>query len=189
MDYTQIIEDFKNTQEFKDFLKITDSSVISTARQASGGTIFIGSIKKNTVWLFFSNGYVREGYYGIPRRGHSNIPAVESYSNILRRPKDAPSIIDVNLYLSGIDVILKRFKKRNDLQTKKIDKLNSNFKIQRLAIHGLFDRKSIEHYNEFEKKWESSNPNYGIEDWSWDRIIETFTNVKYIKTHRLKDIF
>ena len=30
------------------------------------------------------------------------------------------------------------------------------------------------------------SPHYGIEDWSWDRIVETIGSSNYAKTHRIK---
>lgn len=186
MDYTQVIEDFKNTQKFKDFLLITGGKVISTDRQAKNGTIEIGNIDIGKGWKLLSNGYVREGIYGIHPWTKSKTPVMDQQTNILRRPKDAPSIVDINLYLSGIDVILKQFKKRDDLQKKRINKVNSNFKAHKIVIYSLFDKMSVEYYDESNKVWKTSSPNYGIEDWGWDIIIKTIGNPQYAKIHRIK---
>lgn len=186
MDYTQIIEDFKKTKEFKNFISLTGGKVISSDRQAKNGTIQIGNLETKKAWGLFSNGYVRESFYGILPWSRSKTPEVDTHSNILRRPDKAPSTIDVNLYTSGLNIILKRFDKRDDLSVKRLERLNSNTKAQKIAIHSLFDRTSIEVYNSYKKKWETMSPHYGIEDWSWDRIVETIGSSNYAKTHRIK---
>lgn len=184
MDYTKIIEDFKNTQEFKNFLKLVDGKVISTDRQAKNGTIQVGNIDKHKAWGFFANGYVREGFYGILPYSSSRKIEVDSHSNIMRRPENKK--VNLDLYLSGLEIILSRFNKRDDLQAKRIERLNSNTKAQKIAIHSLFDRTSIEVFSPYNEKWETVSSNYGIEDWSWDRIVETIGSVSYAKTHRIK---
>lgn len=186
MDYTQIIDDFKNTQEFKDFLSITGGKVISSDRQAKNGTIQIGNLESKKAWGLFSNGYVRESFYGPSPWGNNKKIEVDTHSNILRRPQDISSPVNVDFYTSGLSIILSRFKKRDDLYNKRLERLNSNTKMQKIAIHSLFDRKSVEYYDEYHKVWNVGEPYYGIEDWDWDRILETLSNPKYHRTHRIK---
>ena len=196
MDYTELIDDFINTREFKDFLKITGGKVISTSRQAAGCTVQVGTLEQHKAWGFFANGYVRESFYGILPYSRTKKIEVDSQSNIIRKPeKDVEVETNLDLYLSGLKLILSRFDKRDIQAENRAKRLNENRKVQQLAVVFIFDPTRLEKRIQMwdidkgkSYRWEQfDNGENIIKHGTFDNIIKNYIGkVDFIKDYRIK---